>query len=343
MKRVRLRALVLTAGYGTRLRPLSLFIPKPILPICGEPVVGTTLRELKKVDCEAAVLNLHHLAGDVSACLGQRYFGLPLIYSYEEEILGTLGPLYPVRDFLAAADAIVLINGDSLCRWPLKAMIRQHLRSEADVTLLVHRKVSTEAFGGGLGLDSKGRVVQMRDAEPVGEVTRRAVFAGAHVLSPKLLERVEEGPGDTISDLYQPLLRDGRTIATVTTSRPWHDLGNPQRYLDAGLGWSPSRWRRRSRKHSLISPLAEVSPDADVVGSVIEPEAVVESGARVEQSILLPGAHVASGSNIQSSIIGPGVHLGAANIERRMINPYKTDYQLSDQDSLMGDLVYTPV
>ncbi|MEE8526000.1 MAG: NDP-sugar synthase [Thermoanaerobaculia bacterium] len=343
MKRLRLRALVLTAGHGIRLRPLSLFIPKPVLPIRGEPVVGTTLRGLKKLGCEAAVLNLHHLAEAVTSSLGQSYYGLPLVYAREEVILGTLGPLYPQRDFLAAADLILLVNGDSLCRWPFRAMIRQHQRAGADATLLVHRKAPTEAFGGGIGVDSRGRVVQLRDYEPVGEVARRVVFAGAHVLSPRLLNRVGEGPGDIISDLYQPLLREGGPLMTVATSRPWHDLGTPERYLEAVSSWGRGRWRWLSRRRSEVSKLALVSPGAVVVDSVIEPWAVVEKDVRIEGSILLPGARVASGSRIQSSIIGPGVRLGAASIERRMINRAKTDYQLAEHESVMGELVYTPI
>jgi len=343
VKRLRLRALVLTAGHGIRLRPLSLFIPKPILPIRGEPVVGKTLRGLGKLGCEAAVLNLHHLAEVVTANLGQSYYGLPLVYAREKVILGTLGPLYPQRDFLAAADLILLVNGDSLCRWPFRAMIRQHQRARADATLLVHRKAPQEAFGGGIGVDARGRVVQLRDDAPVGEVARRNVFAGAHVLSPRLLDRVREGPGDIISGLYQPLLRAGGRLMTVATSRPWHDLGTPERYLEAASSWGLGRWPWSSRRRNEVSKLARVSPAATVVDSVIEPWAVVEDDVRIESSILLPGARVAGGSRIHSSIIGPGVRLGAATIEHRMVNRAKTDYRLAEHESVMGDLVYTPI
>jgi mannose-1-phosphate guanylyltransferase len=342
VKRARLRALVLTAGHGTRLRPLSLFLPKPILPIRGEPVVGRTLRGLAEAGCEAAALNLHHLAESVTACLGQSYYGLPLVYAREEVILGTLGPLYPRRDFLAAADLILLVNGDSLCRWPFRAMLRRHLKTGADATLLVHRKAPTEAFGGGVGIDARGMVVQLRGDRPVGEVARRSVFAGAHVLSPKLLDRVAEGPGDIVGDLYQPLLRDGGRLATVATSRPWHDLGTGERYLAAATSWGHGSWPW-SRGRSFVSKLARVGAGAVVHDSVIEPWAVVEDGARIDGSVLLPGARVAGGSSIRSSLIGPGVRLGAANIERRMVTRALTDYQLAVHESVLGDLVYTPI
>ncbi len=338
MKRLRLRAFVLAAGHGLRLRPLSLFTPKPLLPVCGQPVIGHTLRRLKKIGCEAAVVNLHHLAETLPEHLGRSWFGLPLIYSPEEEIQGTLGALYPQREILAAADLVLVVNGDTLCRWPWRAMIRRHLRSGADATLLLHRRSPDAALGGGIGVDGQGFVAQLRDHDPVAEVTRRHIFAGAQVLQPRLLDRLEKGPADSIDDLYLPLLRDGGRIAGFTTGKPWHDLGTPERYLAASLDWLRGPGRRKR-----ISPLAEVSDRATVQHSAVEAGAVVESDVKIERSILLSGARVASGSTIRSSIIGPGVRLEAANIERRMINRTKVDYQPSADESMMGDLVYTPI
>lgn len=115
------------------------------------------------------------LAGAISACRWSS--------RTRRRFQGTLGALYPEREILAAADLILLVNGDTLCRWPWKAMIRRHLRSGADATLLLHRRAPVEDFGGGVGIDSHGAVVQLRDGDPIGEVAKRQVFAGAQVLS----------------------------------------------------------------------------------------------------------------------------------------------------------------
>jgi mannose-1-phosphate guanylyltransferase len=347
LKRPRLRASVLSAGYGTRLRPLTLFLPKPLLPIRGEPVVGYTLRRLAGVGCEAAVLNLHHLADAIPAELGRSYHGLPLRYTREEEILGTLGPLAAQRELLASAEVVILINGDTLCRWPLRAMLKKHRKSGADATLLLHRRGPEEALGGGVGVDSKGWVVQLRDSEPVAPPVRHHLFAGAHLLSPRLLERIGDGPGDIVADLYQPLLRDGGRIAAVTTRAPWHDLGTPHRYLEAALAATRgeglfSRLLPRPRNH--VSPLATVSPGAVVEHSIVEAGAAVEEGSKIAGSVLLEGARVASGSEIRDSLLGPGVHLPrAAKIEGRMITRAKIGYEPNPQESVMGELVYTPL
>ena len=341
--KTRIRAFVLAAGYGTRLRPLTLFLPKPLLPVCGEPVVGHTLRQLRDLGCEAVVLNLHHLAEVIPRQLGTSYCGLPLLYSHEEEIQGTLGALYPQRDFLAAADLVLLVNGDTLCLWPLRRLVRRHLASGADVTLLVHRRPPAADLGGGVGLDAAGRVVELRDFR-IGEAKRRHVFAGAHVLSPHLLDRLAPGPGEIISDLYIPLLEEGCRLEALVAAPRWHDLGTPERYLEANLDWLRGGRPVGRRYRNRISPLAEIHATATVVASVVEHRVRIGEGARVEESVLLPGVRVAAGSRIKGSILGPEIRLpAAARIEGRMINRALPGHQTSSGESVMGDLIYTPL
>ncbi len=344
MKSPQFRALVLTAGYGSRLRPLTFFLPKALLPICGEAVAGHTLRQLAKAGCESAVLNLHHLGDAISDHFGPEAHGLPITYSPEEEIQGTLGALYPLRDHLAEAELVLLINGDSLCSWPLKSMIRQHLRSGADATMLLHRKQPQEILGGPVGVDARGRVVQLRDSEPIAEVNRRHLFMGAHILAPHLLELIEEKPADIVGDLYIPLLKEKGRIQGVVTARKWHDLGTPERYLAASLDWARSRKLPGLRPSGVISPLAEVGEAVVLHRAIVEAGAVVRDEARIEQSVLLPGAVVPSGCTIRGSIIGPGVALpAAAGIEHRMVTRVRSGAQPGPGDSIMGDLVYTPL
>ena len=117
MSRPQIRAVVLAAGLGTRLRPLTATVPKPLLPVLGRPLVEHTLERLEAIGCEAAALNLHHLAGAVRAGLGERFGSMPLVYSAEERLLGTLGALGPLRDFLAPADPT-----SSTASWPWKTV-----------------------------------------------------------------------------------------------------------------------------------------------------------------------------------------------------------------------------
>ncbi|KAB2963881.1 MAG: nucleotidyltransferase family protein, partial [Thermoanaerobaculia bacterium] len=156
------RALVLAAGLGERLRPLSLEIPKPLLPVAGRPVASFALDALARAGCGALAINLHHLGEAVRAAFGESWHGVPVRYSDESALLlGTGGALPPLAEFFAGAGAIVVVNGDSLCRWPLDRLLSAHRRGRAPVTLLVSRRADPRRFGGGVAIE-RGRVVAFR-------------------------------------------------------------------------------------------------------------------------------------------------------------------------------------
>jgi len=342
LTRPRLRALVLAAGRGERLRPLTDTVPKPLLPIAGEAVAAHTLERLQRAGCEAAALNLHHLGDAIRARFGGDFAGMPLEYSPESTLQGTLGALYPLREFLRQAEAVVIVNGDSHCRWPIEALVRRHLRSGAQATLLlVKRAPADELRGGGVAVDRAGRAAGFRGAilpgVPESELRRR-VFGGAHVLAPGLLERVPEGPGDIISGLYQALLAEGGTIATVTTGRAWHDLGKPRRYLEAalagGLRWGPLGRTR-------VAPQAQVEAGARLRRAVVEGDARIERGSLVERSLVLPGAVIGAGSRLCDTIVGFGAIVPpGTSVERRLVTP-RGPQPPPAQATVVGNLVFT--
>ncbi|MEO8504840.1 MAG: NDP-sugar synthase [Acidobacteriota bacterium] len=338
MSRPRLRALVLAAGRGDRLRPLTDFTPKPLLPVAGEPIAGATLRRLAAAGCEAAALNLHHLGEQIRAHFGAEYAGVPLTYSSEPELLGTLGALYPLRGFLAEADVILLLNGDSLCRWPLEQLVRRHRQRGADATLLLHSRISVASFGGGVGVDRRDRITSFRRATAEGEV-RRGVFAGAHALSPRLLERIPEGPSDIISALYEPLLAEGGRLEALWTARRWHDLGTPERYLDGVLESAT-----RSLGRSSIAVGALVDAGARVRASVLETGAVIERDAEVEHAVLLTGTSVGEGARLSRVVLGHGVAVPAgARIESMLVTREQLQSAPPASSRVEMGLVLTPL
>jgi mannose-1-phosphate guanylyltransferase len=303
------RALVLAAGLGLRLRPLTAACPKPLLPVAGATLLATTLDCLVEAGCEAAAINLHHLGGSIRDAFGARFRTMPLTWSEEPELLGTLGALAPLRGFFAAAGTILLLNGDSLCRWPLASLLARHRAAAARgarATLLLSARADPAAFGGGVGVGPRGEVRTLFAGDAArGPMARRLVFAGAHALVPELLARVPAGASDSVRDLYRPLLDEGERLASLVTRRRWHDLGTPRRYLDA-VGETLA-----ARRSSFISATARVAAGARLRRVDVEAGAVIEEGARVEDALLLPGARIGPGAVVRDAIVGFGAAVRA--------------------------------
>jgi len=348
LKTPRFRAVVLAAGFGTRLRPLTLAHPKPLLPVAGAPVLGHTLQALHKAGCEAVAINLHYQGEKIASRFGSQYEDMPIRYSREDPIQGTLGALVPLRSFLADADYAVVVNGDSLARWPFAKLLRRHQEHLPRATLMVSTRARAEDFGGGIGIARDGRVTSFlrpadtdeggpQEEEEVQEVRRR-VFAGAHVFSPELVAELDATPSDFVRDLYQPLVESGERIDAVESNELWFDIGTPKRYLDAVIGWAgKSGWRRRG----WWSSEAEVSSEASVEASVIEAGARVAPGARIRRSLVLSGASVGADCRVRDSVIGFSVELPpGTNVENRLVSEARADTPPPPEASVVGGLVY---
>lgn len=343
MKGLRLRAIILAAGRGLRLRPLTEDVPKPLLPVGGKPIVSYTLEVLAALGVEAAALNTHHLGEQIQQRLGASFGGLPLTYSPEAELLGTLGAMDPLREFMEPADLVLVINGDSLCRWPLKRLVKRHLKSGAGATLLFSKNANRAQFGGGVAV-SRARVESFHPDEKSRTGTERLVFAGAHVFAPKLLDNVGEGTGDFVKDLYGPLVEVGGYIGAIATGRRWHDLGSPERYLEACLQQSLGSWTHRFLGRPWRADGAAIHPSAKVKRSVVESGARLEPGVEVQESVVLPGAVVGEGSVVKRSIIGFNVELPASTmLVSRMVTRAKTGVAPEADASTLGELSYTPL
>jgi mannose-1-phosphate guanylyltransferase len=326
MTRPRLRAVVLAAGLGTRLRPLTAVLPKALLPVLGRPLIAWTLERLAVAGVEATAINLHHRADSILAALGDRFDGMPLVYSREPAILGTLGALHPLRDFLAPADLVVLVNGDSLCRWPFEELIARQAAPRCAqpplATLLVSSTADTGAFGGGVAVNDAGRVVTLLPGE---NPHRRFVFIGAHVFAPSLALEAPGAFSDIVRDLYEPRLATGARIDALTTSARWHDVGTPGRYLDAVLDWA-----------------AREDPARDPEQPVVEAGATIDAGASVHRSLLLSGARIGRASRLDRVVIGPGVEIEArSSLESVLVTP--RSWGVAPESREDGPLVYTPL
>lgn len=347
MKTPRFRAVILAAGLGTRLRPLTLSMPKPLLPAAGLPVLGHTLSALQKHGCEAVAVNLHYQGDKIASRFGSDFEGMPIHYSREETILGTLGALAPLGEFLAECELTVVLNGDSLARWPLAKLLKHHSSEGPLATVMVSTRASVEEFGGGIRVGKDGRVQSFLRDDPGPEEaagddkTKRRVFAGAHVFSHGLLERAPEPPSDFVRDLYQPLVRRGELVDAVESSSAWFDIGTPRRYLEGVIGWSGSSgWSRRGWRNVE----AEVDETARVKRSVLEAGVAIEAGVELRRSLVMSGATIGKGGRVTGSIIGPAVQLPPGTVvENRLVTEARADTPPDENASVVGGLVYGPL
>jgi mannose-1-phosphate guanylyltransferase len=318
-------------------------VPKPLLPVRGVTVAEVTLERLHRAGCEAVAINLHHLGGEVRRAFGDSFRGMPLVYSEEPEILGTLGALAPLADFFAGCDAAVMVNGDSLCRWPLSRLLRLHRRTRAAVTLLVSSRVDPAAYGGGIAVGPEGRVISFSPGKDPEKVRRR-VFAGVHVLAPELLARAPERVSHVVHDLYEPYLAEGGTIHAWPTGRPWYDLGTPRRYRDAAIGGGVAPAPIRALRRSWVAPDARVAPSASLRRTVLEAASEVGAGARVRGSLVLPGARIGEGARLEGCVVGPGAELPpGTRVRGRLICRRTAGATLPAGSSVVGDLLYAPL
>lgn len=304
-QRPRRRALVLAAGLGLRLWPLTERVPKPLLPVAGRPIIADTLDVLAQAGVELCCINLHHCADTIPATLGSSWNAMEISYRYEPELLGTLGPLAAFRAELEVAEEIFVLNGDSLCRWPLEQLSRARRRAGARVGLLLSATADPEPLGGGLGIDEDGRLRLVPELD-LGGWTRRRVFAGAHAIDPGVLAQVPQGPGDSIRQLYRPMIRAGEVIVTTSTARRWDDCGTPESYRRAVV--------RRLGAKGFVAGGATVSPSARVVRSAVEGTVEVGEGAEVRASVVLPGARIGAGARVVEAVVGFGARVPANTV-----------------------------
>jgi NDP-sugar pyrophosphorylase family protein len=256
------------------------------------------------------VVNLHHLPETVVGALRQaRGFGLKVHCSLEQRILGTGGGPRAVRDFFGR-EPFLLVNGDVLFAFDLRALVRRHRESGACATLALRPNRDPVAYSP-LLTDRRGRILSIagRPQPAAGTVS---MFAGVHVMDPALLERLPEGPSDSVRDLYVPLLGAGAHLLGVRTRGAWYDLGRPSLYLSAQI-------RRLPGGRSLVDPGARVSRGARIVRSVVGRRARLLPGARVEGSVVWEGAEVEAGAWVQGAILASGAIVREGERARRVI------------------------
>lgn len=289
-----MRAMILAAGYGTRLWPLTIDRAKPAIPFMGRPLVGYVAEYLARYGFDDVVVNLHHRPESVREALGDgSRFGARFHYVEEHEILGTGGAIANARALLDA-DAFVVVNGKIATDIDLAAALATHRAEHALATLVLRPNPERERYS----------VVNVRDGlvkgfggyPAHGNATDDAplMFTGIQILDPRVFEYIPRGDSGraifshTVTDVYLPAIERGERIAAHVAGGYWHELSTVRRYLDTS-----------------VELLKREGRDAQSgEGSR------VDEGASVEESVLWEGVRVEDGARVRRSVLGAGVRVG---------------------------------
>lgn len=228
-----MKAMILAAGLGARLRPLTDVLPKPLLPIAGRPLLVWNLLLLRRCGVTEVMINLHHLGHLIEQALGDgSEFGMRIAYSREPVILGTGGGLKQAEPFFGGEPFFVL-NGDTLFDMNLNDMTAAYRRSPAVAAMAVRADPEPERWGA-VEVDVARRVCRIngRGMNPKGQSEKR-MFAGVHLMHPRLLASVPTGRESSIIDAYVGAIQAGETVVGCELDGYWSDIGTPERYAQA--------------------------------------------------------------------------------------------------------------
>ncbi len=303
------QAFILAAGFGTRLRPLTEALPKPLFPVASRPLLGLLLDHLAALGIERVGINAHHLAGMIAAFAEART-GPPgvVLYFEEDEIKGTGGGLGQAWANFSNGPLLV-INGDVFFDFDLTEIMAAHERSGAAVSMVLHDRPGLNQV-----LVEGERVVGFRDdASPGGSgEVRRLAYTCVQVVEREAFRYLPRREAGGLIDAYRNLIADGGLIRAhvLEGGHYWADIGSPAGYLGlhrdlltggrSGFGFSP-------RGPVSTAEGARVEDGAATDGFVsLSPGAVVEAGAEVRDVVLMEGAVIKSGARVSRSVLGPG-------------------------------------
>jgi NDP-sugar pyrophosphorylase family protein len=298
-----MKAMILAAGFGTRLWPLTIERTKPAIPFLNRPLIAYTIDYLKQYGIRDLLINLHHEPESVREQIGDgSNYGVRIAYSLEEpEILGTSGALDKVRDLLQD-ETFVVINGKIITNLDLRAALQTHRRQKALATLVLKPNPKREKFSQ-IIVDENG-YYQGFGGFPLTPDTQHPtplMFVGIHILEPRIFEYIPRGVfSDSIRDVYPKAMKAGEKIAAHVGEGDWHELSTLARYLEISL-----EFMRRERLPFTADQGCEIASTAHVTESVLWRNVRVAAGARLHQCILADGVQVPANVQFARKIIVP--------------------------------------
>lgn len=337
-----MEAILLVGGLGTRLRPLTDDIPKPMLPVAGVPLVAHQIARLREAGVEHVVLATSYRAEVFADGLGDGSgLGVRLDYAYEDEPLGTGGAIRYAADQLDTVDPVapVLIqNGDIITGHDINAQVKGHVDAEAAVSLHLTTVDDARAYGC-VPTDENGRVTAF--LEKMSDPVSRQINAGCYVFARRVIDTIPAGrPVSVEHETFPALLDSGAVVLGVVDDAYWRDLGTPASYVrgcaDVVRGVVDAPERPGPAGEALTLPGASVDMSATLTGGTsVYDEVTVGTGARVHGSVLLDGASIGTGAVVTDSVVGRNASIAAGAVLDRVVLSSELQVSAGDEPEPM--------
>jgi mannose-1-phosphate guanylyltransferase len=334
------KAVVLVGGEGTRLRPLTETIPKPLLPLVDRPFLHQVLDHLGAHGVHEVILSSPYLERTFEPFLAERHGDPRVTWITESEPLGTAGAIVNALEHVGEESFLVL-NGDILTDLDLSALVAFH-RERAAVGTIALTPVRDARPYGLVERDPDGRVVEFR--EKPAELVPGEINAGTYVLEPDALDAWERGRAISIErEVFPALIERGAPMFASVSDAYWMDLGTPERYLQAHFDVLDGKLKGRSfpapfvaedalvaetadiERHAVVGHMCRVGEGVSVIRSVLHAGVALGDRSRVEGSILGAGASVGAGAVLTGSVLAEGARIpDGAHVEGARVAPGET-------------------
>ncbi|TDC25615.1 mannose-1-phosphate guanyltransferase [Streptomyces sp. 8K308] len=342
-----MKAVVMAGGEGTRLRPMTASMPKPLLPVANRPIMEHVLRLLKRHGLTETVVTVQFLASLVKNYFGDgEELGMDLTYAHEEKPLGTAGSVKNAEEALRS-DSFLVISGDALTDFDLTDLIRFHRERGALVTVCLTRVPNPLEFGITI-VDEDGRVDRFLEKPTWGQVFSDTVNTGIYVMEPEVFDYVEPDiPVDWSGDVFPRLMKEGKPIFGYVAEGYWEDVGTHESYVKAqadvlegkvdveidGFEISPGVW---------IAEGAEVHPDAKLRGPLyVGDYAKIEAGAEIrEHTVIGSNVVVKADAFLHRAVVHDNVYIGPQTNLRGCVIGKNTDVMRAariEDGAVIGD------
>lgn len=364
-----MKAFILAAGYGTRLEPLTIAVPKPMVPIVNLPTMQHNIELLKKYDLTEITANIHYHPEQIENYFGDgQAFGVNLSYSFEETLLGTAGGVKKMaQNNSGDSEPFVVLSSDALTDINLGRLIEYHQEKKALATIALAKVKETREFGI-VVQDGEGQIMAFQEKPKTDEAKSNLANTGIYIFDPRILELIPDGPYDFGQQLFPKLVAERAAIYGYQMVEYWNDVGGLDKYIQSnydamkglvqikipGKKAAKSTWlgerqqidtSARFEGSVIIGDRCRIGKDVYIKDAVVGDKCLVEDGAIITGSVVWSDSVVHPKAQIENAVIGAFCHIGAgAKIQAGTIIAnrcvIRSGAEVTPQTRLKPDITY---